>query len=80
MTDPPKSVSSKSPGLMWLSEQGLLVLELSVQGSRSSNERLFFEYSAGDEMYDRILRIVGLPEEGENRSLSAEAIAAIFAE
>lgn len=66
------------PGLVWLSDEGNLVVELSVEHPESQHEKLFFEYKPGEGMYEKILSVIGKLEVGSNYKLTQEHISAIF--
>ncbi len=80
MSDVSTPIEFRKPGLAWLSDNGDLVLEIQVDGPGSNDERLFLEYAPGDEMFERVQMVTGPLSADENRELSEQMIAEIFAD
>jgi len=80
MTESNRPGTLRNTGLLWLSDDGTLVIEVPLAANGSPQERMFFEYSPDDARFKRIAALVGLPAEGENVLLGEEMIALIFAE
>ena len=80
MTESNLPATLRSTGLLWLSDDGTLVIEVPLAANGSTQERMFFEYSPDDARFRKIAALIGLPAEGENVLLGEEMIALIFAE
>ena len=80
MTESNLPANLRSTGLLWLSDDGTLVIEVPLAAHGSTQERMFFEYSPDDARFKKIAALIGVPAEGENVHLGEEMIALIFAE
>lgn len=80
MTESNRPDTLRNTGLLWLSDDGTLVIEVPLAANGSTQERMFFEYSPEDARFKKIAALVGLPAKDENLLLGEEMIALIFAE
>ncbi|MBX9949763.1 MAG: hypothetical protein K2Y39_11405 [Candidatus Obscuribacterales bacterium] len=80
MTESNRPDTLRNTGLLWLSDDGTLVIEVPLAANGSTQERMFFEYSPEDARFKKIAALVGLPAQDENLLLGEEMIALIFAE
>lgn len=80
MTESYQPDTLRNTGLLWLSDDGTLVVEVPLAANGSPQERMFFEYSPEDARFKKIAALIGLPAEGDNVPLGEEMIALIFAE
>lgn len=80
MTESNLPANLRSTGLLWLSDDGNLVMEAPLAANNSTQERMFFEYSPDDARFQKIAALVGLPARDENLPLEEGMIALILAE
>jgi hypothetical protein len=80
MTESYQPDTLRNTGLLWLSDDGTLVVEVPLAANGSTQERMFFEYSPDDARFKKIAALIGLPAQDENLLLGEEMIALIFAE